>query len=147
MGELSYQMYLKLDGVKGDLNQPAAYAGWISGSFLSWPGPSQVGRSSPGKPNEPLPGFPDLPDKNYRGRDIVVRIVSGSHSPQLIQLQLNRRPIRSVEIRIPIAGKTYKALLQDVLLQSYQVNPDGVASVSATETLSFQPAKATLRPA
>lgn len=147
MGELTYQMYLKADGVKGDVNQPATYAGWISGSYLSWPGPSQVVRVSPGNAKDPLPGFPDLPDKNNRGRDIVVRVASGSHSPQLIQLQLNRRPIKLVEIRILVAGKTFKALLQDVLLQSYQVNPNGVASVSATETLTFTPAKATLRPA
>jgi type VI protein secretion system component Hcp len=150
MGFLSrMKMYMKVDGVKGEVVTPSTYIGWIEIDGLTWPGePPSSGNTAP--PVADAKGvfrdYPDFPSKTVKDGDVVVRSTPGKHSPQMFRLVQQGTPT-TVDIWAPMPhGKLVKARLTNAIVSAYTAGTSTGGS-APTELITFAAEAGKLRAA
>lgn len=152
------KMYMKVDGVSGDVVKPPAYLGWIEIDGLDWP-------HSGAAPRPPINGnsqnpmatdadgmfldYPDFPDKPRKTGDVTVRSVrafTGKYSTQVF-LMVQQATRTNVAIWVPMPhSKLLKAQLSGVIVSAYTMGGRGDGSPSI-ERITFNAASGRLRAA
>jgi type VI protein secretion system component Hcp len=130
MGFLSsMKMYMKVDGVTGDVVTPSTYLGWIEIYGLVWPGePLGTPGNSTGSTSDAkraIRGYPDFPSQSMKDGDVSVSALSGKHSPQIFRM-IQDKTRTNVDIWVPLPhNKLLKARLTNVVVSSYSTSTNG----------------------
>jgi hypothetical protein len=124
-------MYIKVEGIKGDVVKPSAFVGWIEASYMSWPGgtvavdaTNGTARNSGNYPMNPggkdqLDGFNDFPSKAITNGDFEVVVTRGKHTVLLMERAVNGRDPFAVDIWVPLDhNKLLKAAFSGVMVAS-----------------------------
>jgi type VI protein secretion system component Hcp len=146
MGFLSsMKMYMKVDGVKGDVVTPATYLGWIEIYGLIWPGePLRWSANGPAATPDATGAFrdyPDFPSKTMKDGDVSVSAIGGKHSPQIFRMAVDGTRT-SVDIWVPLPhNKLLKARLTNAIIINYSTSINGEGSSPEQITFSAESGK------